>query len=266
MSTKMKTMMTKTMAGLMAVVLLLGVVLIGQPAATAEAKTKLSKSKATICVGETLALKMSGTTKKVTWKSTKKSVAVVDKNGVVTGKKKGSSVIKGSVGGKSYSCKITVKSLPKSYATVNGKKVKVGGKVKITYKLTAPTPVSDVSARYYFYEDQMKIVTSSDDKMRFKTWAFFNGYDAMPVSKEYKSEFKGMTKGKNPMQCFHQCAGLSPKKDNVESYPVSCKKGKVFDSFYVKVLTHGNYTFKATFDVSNKGKKVKKYTLTETVK
>lgn len=266
MSTMMKTFMAKTMAGFMAAVLLLGIVLIGQPETTAEAKTKLSKSKATICVGETFALKMSGTTKKVTWKSSKKSVAVVDKNGVVTGKKKGSCVIKGSVGGKNYSCKFTVKNLPKAYATVNGKKVKVGGKVKITYKLTAPTSVSDVSARYYFYEDQMKIVTSSDHKMRFKTWKFFNGYDAMSAPKEYKSEFKNMTKGKNPMQCFHQCAGLSPKKDNVESYPVSCKKGKEFDSFYVKVLAHGNFTFKATFDVSNAGKQVKKFTITETVK
>ena len=267
----MKTIIKKGIIGLIATVMLTGIITVAQPGVVAEAKTKISKTKATICTGETLQLKIDGA-KNIKWKSSKNSVASVDENGLVTGKKKGNCVIKASSDGKNYSCKVTVKKLPKNYATVNGKKVKVGKKVKITYKLTAPTPVSDVSARYYFYGDQMQIVTSSENKMRFKTWVFFNGYDR-PVElqgnmlKEEKSQFKGMQKGQKPMFCFHQCGGVNEKADNTESVPVSCKEGKEFDSFYVKVLAHGNFSFKATFKVSNNGyPSLKEYTMTETIK
>lgn len=241
---------------LMAAVMVMGTCLAVQPGVQAGAKAKLSKAKATLCTGETLQLKLSGAKSKVKWKSGKKKVATVDKDGLVTAKKKGKCVIKATNAGKSYSCKITVKALPKKYATVNGKKVKVGGKVKITYKVTAPASLSDVSAWYYFYGSQLQIVTSSDSKMRFKTWVFFNGFDAMEMTdtvfKEEASEFKGMTKGKKPMEAFHQCQSAKA---------VSCKKGKEFDSFYVKVLAHGNFTFKSKFDVETK-----KYTITETIK
>lgn len=84
--------------------------------------------------------------------------------------------------------------------------------------------------------------------------------------KEYELQFKGMKKGIVQMMSFHQCGGVNENKDNTESVPVSCKKGKEFDSFYIKVLAHGNYSFKAAFEVSNKGETVKKYTMTETIK
>lgn len=265
----MKTMVKKGMAGFMTAVMLTGIFTVGQPTVKAEAEAKLSTTKATLCTGEKLNLKLDGA-KKVKWKSSKSNVAGVDKNGVVTGKKKGNCVIKASSSGKNFSCKVSVKNLPKDYATVNGKKVKVGKNVKITYKLTAPAPVSDVSARYYFYGDQLQMVTSADDKMRFKTWVFFNGYDepmllSDDMLEEYKSNFNGMEKGKEPMQCFHQCCGVNADKSNTQSVPVDCKKGKEFDSFYVKALAHGNYTFKATFEVSNNTKS-SKYTMEETIK
>lgn len=252
----MKRKMRKRIVCFMVAAMLAGIIPAGGKGIYSEAKTNISKTKATLCTGETLQLKLSGTKSTVKWKSDKKNVASVDKDGLVTAKKNGKCVIKASSAGKSYSCKITVKTLPKKYATVNGKKVKVGGKVKITYKVTAPASVSDASAWYYFYGSQLQIVTSSDDKMRFKTWVFFNGFDAMEMTdtsfKESASEFKGMTKGKKPMEAFHQCQSAKA---------VSCKKGKEFDSFYVKVLAHGNFTFKSKFDVETK-----KYTVTETIK
>lgn len=265
----MKMIIKKGITGFVSAVMVMGIITAAQPGVKAEAETKLSKSKATICTGETLQLEL-GKAKKIKWKSSKKSIAGVDKNGLVTGKKKGNCVIKASSGGKNYSCKLTVKALPKNYATVNGKKVKVGGKVKVTYELTASDPVSDVSVWYYYYGDQIQIVTSSDDKMRFKTWDFFNGYDEPmelqgDMLNEYKSQFTGMKEGEKPMFCFQQCGGVNPDNpQDTNTYPISCKNGKEFDSFYIKALKSGNFTFKTTFSVRKADESVK-YTMKETM-
>lgn len=261
----MKIITKRIVACFVAAVMLTGVFLVGQPAERVEAKTQISKTKASICVGEKLTLKVTGTTKKVTWKSSKKGTATVSSNGVVTAKKKGSCVITATCGGKDYKCKLTVKKLPKDYATINGKKVKIGSKVKITYTVACDTPLDDVSGRYYYYGDQLKILTPSDDKMRFKTWVWINGDENVPPGDDYKSQYKNMVKGKEPLASFYQCWGTNPK-DLYNSYPVSCKNGKEFDSFYVKALKSGNFTFKATFEAWNKGKKITKFKTTEKMK
>ena len=55
---------------------------------TAQAATsKLNKTKITVSVKESYQLKVKGTSKKVTWKSSNEQVATVSKNGKVTGKK-----------------------------------------------------------------------------------------------------------------------------------------------------------------------------------
>lgn len=70
---------------------------------------KINKKKATLKVGQTLQLKVTGTKGKVKWKSSKKSVATVSSKGRVKAKKKGSATITAKVGKKKYTCKITVK-------------------------------------------------------------------------------------------------------------------------------------------------------------
>lgn len=70
---------------------------------------KINKKKATLKVGQTLQLKVTGTKGKVKWKSSKKSVATVSSNGRVKAKKKGSATITAKVGKKKYTCKVTVK-------------------------------------------------------------------------------------------------------------------------------------------------------------
>ena len=78
--------------------------------ANAASKVKLNYSQKTIAVGQTVNLKMTGTSSKVKWSSTNNSVASVSSKGVVTAKKVGTAKIKATVKGKTYTCKMTVKN------------------------------------------------------------------------------------------------------------------------------------------------------------
>ncbi|MBQ2800361.1 MAG: Ig-like domain-containing protein [Lachnospiraceae bacterium] len=81
-------------------------------AITAEAASiKLSKTKSTMYVGNTLQLKLKGATaKKVKWTSSNKSVAKVSSSGKVSALKKGTVTIKAKYKNVTYKCKVTVKS------------------------------------------------------------------------------------------------------------------------------------------------------------
>lgn len=86
----------------------------------------ISKKSATLQKGETLTLKLSGTNKKVTWKSSNKSVATVSSKGKVTAKKAGTATITATVLKKKYTCKITVKASSSSSGTYGEGMYKVG--------------------------------------------------------------------------------------------------------------------------------------------
>lgn len=75
---------------------------------TVKNPVKISNTKATILEGETLRLEITGTKKRVTWSSTNKKIATVNKIGRVTAKKPGNATIIATVGNKSYQCKLTV--------------------------------------------------------------------------------------------------------------------------------------------------------------
>lgn len=220
----------------------------------AASKAKLSKTSTTLCVGETLQLKLTGGSGKVTWSSNKKKVASVSKNGLVTAKKAGSCVITAKQGGKSYKCKITVKKLPKNYATVNGKKVKVGSTVKITYKLKSKKKIARISIKYVFDHDALEIVNLDDDASRFKTWVCNEYY---PNSYDDNKEVCDIA----------HLVGVDPK-DPYSIAALSCSKAKVVDNLKIKVSKSGNYKVSAEFYFVNtiNDKEVKDYTVTETVK
>lgn len=74
------------------------------------ATPEISKSKVTISVGSSTHLKLSVVTSKISWKSSKPSVATVSSTGKVTGKGIGTAKITATYKGKKYNCMVTVKS------------------------------------------------------------------------------------------------------------------------------------------------------------
>ena len=73
-----------------------------------QAAVKLSASSVNLCVGDKCQLKLTGTSKKVTWKSSKTSVAKVSSKGLVTARGKGTATITATVSKKNYNCKVKV--------------------------------------------------------------------------------------------------------------------------------------------------------------
>lgn len=237
---------------LVSMMLVMGLVLTLCPM-QASAKPKLNKSKATLYVGETVTLKMSGTKKKVTWKSNKKSVATVSKTGLVTAKKKGTAKITAKSSGKKYVCKVKVSKLPKTYATVNGKKVKVGKTATLTYKIQSRIKISNIMLRSSYDKKGLQILTP--DEKRFTTW-LCNSY--IP---DYEDEGKVFD--------LYELVSIKPNTTEFIYQDVNCKKAKVFDKFKVKVLKSGNYTINTeiTCCPSTSGRlKTKDYTVQTTVK
>ena len=90
-------------------ILLILVMFVNTTSADAASKVKINKTKATVYVGKTTTLKISGTKSTVKWATKSKKIATVSKKGKVTGKKAGKTTITATVGGKSYKCTVTVK-------------------------------------------------------------------------------------------------------------------------------------------------------------
>lgn len=113
-------LMRRIMIVCLALVLLLGIAPTNFNAAN---KVKLNKTKLTVYIGKTAILKMEGTSKKVTWKSSDEKIAIVSSKGEITPKKTGKVIITAKVSKKSYKCTVTVK---KPYISNKTKTVYVG--------------------------------------------------------------------------------------------------------------------------------------------
>lgn len=81
----------------------------GVNTAKAASKVGINFKTTTLAVGSSATLKISGTKKKATWSSSNESVATVSAKGKVNAKKVGKATITAKVGGKKYTCKVTVK-------------------------------------------------------------------------------------------------------------------------------------------------------------
>ena len=85
----------------------------------ADDSIKLNKKKVTIVIGKTVKLKLSGADR-VKWKSSDKKIATVSITGKVKAKSEGKCTITAVYDGKSYSCKVTVKSAKSSTDAESG--------------------------------------------------------------------------------------------------------------------------------------------------
>lgn len=125
------------------------------------AAAKINKSKATLYVGQTVNLKITGTGKKVTWSTSNKAVATV-KAGKVTAKKKGVATITAKVSGKKYTCKVTVKDytlkLSQDTVEIGNHKQKVIQVETNAKKFTATTKDTDIIQVFYQNNSDSSII------------------------------------------------------------------------------------------------------------
>ena len=97
---------------LITIILMASLVLMPQMQNKVQAAVKISATKKTMYKGYTYKLKVTGTNKKIKWSSSDKSKATVNSKGKVYVKKNGKVTITAKVGGKKYSCKVTIKNKP----------------------------------------------------------------------------------------------------------------------------------------------------------
>lgn len=92
------------------------------------ATVRMSRTSVTLSAGKSTTLKLNGTKKKPTWKSSNKNVASVSPTGKVKGLKAGTSTITAKIGKKQYSCNVTVivdyKTLYQKYMAENRNDIK----------------------------------------------------------------------------------------------------------------------------------------------
>lgn len=92
----------------------------GSGSAKAKAKPiKISKTSLTMVKGQTSKLKIRNATKKVRWRSTKKSVVTVSANGKIVAKNKGKATIIAKAGNQQKKCVVTVESPELNYNSVS---------------------------------------------------------------------------------------------------------------------------------------------------
>ena len=136
----------RSLAILLVLVLTLGF----SPVTNVEAKAapRLNYKKVTLVQGKKKRLKVRNLSRrrKVKWYSTKKSVATVNRKGVVKAKKKGKAYIVAKVGKKKYRCKVIVKK------KVTKKKKKSNKKVKINKSIKRQLPY-DTDSVHFRFED-----------------------------------------------------------------------------------------------------------------
>lgn len=110
-------------------------------AVNAAPRMRLNKTAVTLIQGKTVKLRVIGTKRKVTWKSSNKKIAKVNKKGVVKALSPGKCTITAKVRGKKLKCKVTVDTVER----INAKKlydlIRKKGTISSSYRNLYVDPV-----------------------------------------------------------------------------------------------------------------------------
>ena len=173
---------------ILAIMLVMMLAVIVVPVQT-QAAARISAASKTLNVGETTTLKVYGTSSKIKWSSSNKSVASVNQKGKITAKSEGTAIIKAKVSKKTLKCTINVKS--KFSANEATKNISctlqdTGSGVVAILKNNNKITVS-VNAKLAYYSNGKMIDTASEENYAFESGAecalFFNA----PYDSEYKN-------------------------------------------------------------------------------
>lgn len=175
----------RSLALLLALILAIGF----SPVTNVEAKAapRLNYKKVALVQGKKKKLKVRNLRRrrKVKWYSTKKSVATVDKKGIVKAKKKGKTYIVAKVGKKKYRCRVIVKkkvSKKKKKIKKSNKKVKINKSTKKqlpSYKLAfMPEKNYAAGTSLDFFTTVIdrwaKDFSNTSDSVRTKCWRWYS--------------------------------------------------------------------------------------------
>lgn len=133
----------------------------------------LSKTSAEMEIGNTLQLTATvspsnATDKSVTWGSSNSSVATVTPTGLVTAKAEGSANVTASCGGKSATCKVTVKKPVVAVTSVELDKTEITLDAEETYNLKATIKPDDATDKTVVWESSKTSVATVDSNGKVK--------------------------------------------------------------------------------------------------
>lgn len=172
----------RSLAILLVLVLTLGF----SPVTNVEAKAapRLNYKKVTLVQGKKKRLKVRNLRRrrKVKWYSTKKSVATVNRKGIVKAKRKGKAYIVAKVGKKKYRCKVIIKKRVSKKKKKSNKKVKINKSTKRqlpSYKLAfMPEKNYAAGTSLDFFttiiDHWAKDFSNTSDSVRTKCWRWYS--------------------------------------------------------------------------------------------
>lgn len=236
-------MKKRIISGLFALLLLASILV----PCTAQAAVKISKSKATIYVGKTLQLKLTGASKKATWSTSNKSVAIVTSKGKVTGKSEGIARITAKVGKKKYNCTVTVKSefdSVEATKNVTFERYDTGNGIIVIATNNNKYPVA-IDETIVYYDGETMIDTTQEDIYCLSPNSSYAYSFYGPIDNEYNivqySSFKSKVKILKPV--FTDNASYIKTNSDLGSGQVvveATNTGKTVDGVIVSIVFYKN--------------------------
>lgn len=213
-----------------AVLLVAAVIIMGCLPYQAEAVTvQLNRSKVTVYIGKSTTLKIKGTKKKVRWISSNKKIAVISKDGRVTGKKPGKVIITAKINSKKYTCTVLVK---RPQLSCNEKTLRVGQSFSLKMK--------GASVKEWTSSDESILTVNREGKVTAKQVG--NGIITCRTKNEkFYPCMVTVKKSKKHVHEYTSEITLSPtcSSEGVESFVCSCG-----DSYSRNISATGMHQYK----------------------